>query len=100
MKIWQANYWWGAGPAHFDHLFRIYRDPHVQARADRVHNDYLNTLADWGVVGAVLRGLLEQLAEFLADLFDPALTLGYVAAARLGLTDLTVAGTPTPGGVP
>ena len=54
VKIWQANYWWGAGPAHFDHLFRIYRDPHVQARADRVHNDYLNTLADWGVVGAVL----------------------------------------------
>lgn len=53
VKIWQANYWWGAGPAHFDHLFRIYRDPHVQARADRVHNDYLNTLADWGVVGAV-----------------------------------------------
>lgn len=54
VKIWQANFWWGAGPAHFDHLFRIYRDPHVQARAERAHNDYLNTLADWGVVGAAL----------------------------------------------
>ncbi len=54
VKIWQANFWWGAGPAHFDHLFRIYRDQHLQARPDRVHNDYLNTLADWGVVGAVL----------------------------------------------
>ncbi|MEQ2009064.1 MAG: O-antigen ligase family protein [Limisphaerales bacterium] len=54
VKIWQSNFWWGAGPAHFDHLFRIYRDPHVQARAERAHNDYLNTLADWGVVGAAL----------------------------------------------
>lgn len=54
IKIWQANFWWGAGPAHFDHLFRIYRDPYVQARPERVHNDYLNTLADWGVVGAAL----------------------------------------------
>ena len=54
VKIWQANFWWGAGPAHFDHLFRIYRGPELQARPERVHNDYLNTLADWGVVGAVL----------------------------------------------
>ena len=54
VKIWQANFWWGAGPAHFDHLFRIYRDPQVQARPERAHNDYLNTLADWGVVGAAL----------------------------------------------
>jgi O-antigen ligase len=57
VKIWQANFWWGAGPAHFDHLFSIYRDPHVQARAGRAHNDYLNTLADWGVVGAALVAL-------------------------------------------
>src|SRR5438067_11566210 len=26
----------------------------MQVRADRVHNDYLNTLADWGLVGALL----------------------------------------------
>jgi hypothetical protein len=26
----------------------------VQARPDRVHNDYLNTLADWGIAGAAL----------------------------------------------
>lgn len=54
LKIWQADFWWGAGPGHFDHVFRLYRDPLVQARPDRAHNDYLNTLADWGLVGAVL----------------------------------------------
>ncbi|NBV21335.1 MAG: hypothetical protein EBS05_05360 [Proteobacteria bacterium] len=57
IKIWHANFWWGAGPGHYDHLFRLYRDTAVQARPDRVHNDYLNTLADWGLVGAVLVAL-------------------------------------------
>lgn len=26
VKIWQANFWWGAGPGHFDPLFRLHRD--------------------------------------------------------------------------
>jgi len=53
IKIWQDNFWWGAGPAHFDYRFRQYRPPDadLQARPGRVHNDYLNTLADWGLVG-------------------------------------------------
>lgn len=54
VQIWQEHFWWGAGPAHFDSLFPAYRPPPLQARPDRVHNDYLNTLADWGVVGASL----------------------------------------------
>lgn len=56
VKIWQDNYWWGGGPAHFDHRFRAYRaETHVvQARPGYAHNDYLNTLADWGLAGAGL----------------------------------------------
>lgn len=56
VAIWKDHFWWGAGPAHFDYRFRQYRpaDPQLQSRPERVHNDYLNTLADWGVVGAVL----------------------------------------------
>ena len=56
IEIWKDNFWWGAGPAHFDYRFRQYRpaDEQMQARPDRVHNDYLNTLADWGLAGAVL----------------------------------------------
>ncbi len=59
VEIWQENIWWGGGPAHFDHRFRAHRpETHVvQARPGHVHNDYLNTLADWGLVGALLVAL-------------------------------------------
>lgn len=54
--IWQDHFWVGAGPAHFDYRYRQYRPPdsELQARPDRVHNDYLNTLVDWGLVGGLL----------------------------------------------
>lgn len=54
ITIWKANPWWGVGPAHYDHRFREYRPESVQQRPDRAHNDFLNTLADWGAVGAGL----------------------------------------------
>jgi O-antigen ligase len=54
VEIWKENIWFGAGPAHFDFRFRQYRPDEVQMRGDRVHNDYLNTLTDWGIVGFVL----------------------------------------------
>ena len=56
VQMWQDHFWWGAGPAHFEQRFGQYRpaSPEVQVRADRVHNDYLNTLADWGLAGALL----------------------------------------------
>jgi O-antigen ligase len=55
-KMWQDHPWTGVGPAHFDYRFRAYRpeSSYVQGRPDRVHNDYLNTLVDWGVIGALL----------------------------------------------
>ncbi|MFO1499116.1 MAG: O-antigen ligase family protein [Verrucomicrobiota bacterium] len=50
-QIWQDHFWWGGGPAHFDYLFRLYRPDDIQMRPLYAHNDYLNTLADWGAVG-------------------------------------------------
>lgn len=54
IRLWRENFWWGVGPAHFNYRFRVYRPEIVQAEPNRVHNDYLNTLVDWGVVGGAL----------------------------------------------
>jgi O-antigen ligase len=51
IQMWHDHFWFGVGPAHFDYRFPAYRHKIVQLRPDRVHNDYLNTLADWGTVG-------------------------------------------------
>ena len=54
VKLWQEDVWFGIGPAHYNYRFRPYRPQWVQRQPDRVHNDYLNTLTDYGIVGAVL----------------------------------------------
>jgi len=53
-QMWQDHFWLGAGPGHFDYRFGPYRPEWVQARPGYAHNDYLNTLADWGSVGGLL----------------------------------------------
>ncbi len=53
-RMWADNPWFGVGPAHYDYRFREYRPEAMQGRPDRVHNDYLNLLADWGTVGGVI----------------------------------------------
>jgi len=69
VAIWKDHLWFGAGPAHFDYRFRQYRpaDPVLQPRPDRVHNDYLNTLTDWGMAGAAL--VLSCWAAFYYQVF-------------------------------
>ena len=67
--IWRDHVWWGAGPGHFDaHYFR-YRPGvfDLQFRAERVHNDYLNALVDWGLVGGLL--ILAAWVLFYMDVF-------------------------------
>jgi O-antigen ligase len=54
IRIWQENPWWGVGPAHYDYRFRQVRPVQVQLRPAWAHNDYLNTLAEWGLVGVGL----------------------------------------------
>src|SRR5207253_4160500 len=55
-EMWQENYWTGVGPAHFDVRYRWYRPrlAQLQVRPEYVHNDYLNTLADYGIIGFAL----------------------------------------------
>jgi O-antigen ligase len=53
-RMWQDHLWWGVGPAHFDVRFRQYRPDDIQMRPQYTHNDYLNTLADWGLVGGAI----------------------------------------------
>ncbi|HEV2392323.1 MAG TPA: O-antigen ligase family protein [Verrucomicrobiae bacterium] len=53
-RMWQDHPWWGVGPAHFDARFHQYRPEGVQLSPVRTHNDYLNTLVDWGVTGLAL----------------------------------------------
>jgi O-antigen ligase len=54
VQLWHEDPWFGIGPAHFNYRFGKYRPELIQASPDRVHNDYLNTLTDFGIVGAVL----------------------------------------------
>jgi len=54
VRMWQDNVWFGVGPGHYDWLYRAYRPAAVQLQADRAHNEYVNTLADWGVTGMAI----------------------------------------------
>ena len=65
-QMWHDHVWWGVGPAHFDYRFREYRPENLQQRPNRAHNDYLNLLADWGLVGGVI--VVAGFGIFLAGL--------------------------------
>jgi O-antigen ligase len=67
-RMWLRHFWWGVGPAHYDYRFPEYRPEAVQARPDRVHNDYLNLLADWGAGGGII--VLAGMAAFAAGLWE------------------------------
>ena len=54
ITMWRDHFWLGVGPAHYDYRFRQYRPEQLQLRPDRAHNDYLNLLADWGIVGGAI----------------------------------------------
>lgn len=46
--------WFGYGPATFDYVHQRFHGPAFQSRAYYTHNDYLNTLCDYGAVGLVM----------------------------------------------
>lgn len=52
-EMWKDNKVWGIGPGHFNYRFAQHRPQNVQLQPNRVHNDYLNTLVDWGIAGFV-----------------------------------------------
>jgi O-antigen ligase len=67
-QMWLQHFWWGVGPAHYDYRFREYRSERIQQRPDRVHNDYLNLLADWGATGGII--VLAGMAAFAAGWWE------------------------------
>ena len=81
IAVWLDNVFFGAGPGHFDHKFRQHRPEELQARPERAHNDYLNTLADWGIIGGVF--LVATLAVFGTEVFR---SWRYVKRAQNDLT--------------
>ena len=54
LQVWQQDIWWGVGPGHYDYRFRQFRPAEIQMRPGWAHNDYLNALAEWGMVGTAL----------------------------------------------
>lgn len=54
IHIFEDHPLWGGGPGHFDAEFARYRPPIVQLQPVYAHNDYLNTLSDWGVIGMAI----------------------------------------------
>ncbi|HEY1171382.1 MAG TPA: O-antigen ligase family protein [Verrucomicrobiae bacterium] len=54
-EMWRDHLWLGVGPGHYDSVFPQYRPEILQQRKPLfAHNEYLNTLADYGIVGALL----------------------------------------------
>jgi hypothetical protein len=61
LELWSQDKLMGLGPGHFDYRFRSVRPQEMQLRPDRAHNDYLNTLVDWGIIGFGLVSLAVSL---------------------------------------
>ncbi|MEM1158213.1 MAG: O-antigen ligase family protein, partial [Verrucomicrobiota bacterium] len=66
VKIWNQDRWFGTGTASFDFYHLRFPDFHA-GRAVHTHNDYLNTLSDYGAVGLglVLLFLLGYLLQLI-----------------------------------
>lgn len=54
VAMWREHAVWGVGPGHFQTRFNQYRSEWVHGDPEHAHNDYLETLADWGVAGAAV----------------------------------------------
>ncbi|MBA4150782.1 MAG: O-antigen ligase family protein [Verrucomicrobia bacterium] len=56
IDLWKEEPWLGGGPGHFDERYAKHRqaDWRVQGRPQYVHNDYLNALAEWGIIGVII----------------------------------------------
>lgn len=54
VRIWQTAPWFGTGAASYNVVFDQFRAPGFLNDPDWTHNDYLNTLSDYGVVGFAL----------------------------------------------
>jgi O-antigen ligase len=56
VQMWKENFWFGVGPQHYDWRLRKWRHWQLQGRPIYVHNDYLNTVAEYGTTGGIIVG--------------------------------------------
>jgi O-antigen ligase len=56
VRIWEDHPWMGLGPGSFVVAFDRYRPPQFHDAPLWAHNDYLNTLVDYGAIGLLLWG--------------------------------------------
>ncbi len=75
-RMWLDYPWFGVGPGHFDYRLGQYRPEALLGRPRYAHNDYLNTLADWGATGGIL-----VTAAFALFFWGVAKTLPFVHRA-------------------
>ncbi len=54
LKMWRDHVWTGVGPGQYDVAFPKYRPPTIQNAPVHAHNEYLELLAAYGLVGAGL----------------------------------------------
>ncbi len=71
-EIWRDHPWFGTGAASYNVVFEHYRPSGFHDEPHWAHNDYLNTLSDYGLVGFVL----------WAGAGGALLALGWVAIRR------------------
>ena len=50
-RIYHEHLWWGAGPGSFRYLYPLSASIYAQGNPMNAHNDYLNTLCEWGLAG-------------------------------------------------
>ena len=62
--MWDSSPLWGLGPGQFDAQFPQFRPVEIQWRPLAAHNDYLQSLVEWGIIGT---GLL--FAAFASSLY-------------------------------
>ena len=89
LQIWRDHPWLGSGAASYNVLFDQYRPAGFSNEPDWAHNDYLNTLSDYGVAGfalwggaaACLLGLGWRAVRRAGDPWKLGLFLGWLAFA-------------------
>jgi len=54
IEQWKLNPWWGTGGFSYLYYGRLFRSPKVQQDPIHVHNDYLQLLAEYGLVAAAI----------------------------------------------
>ena len=102
-EVWGTNPWWGVGADQFQYQYFAYRDPWLQTNPVRVHNDYLNTLCDYGLAGFGLafiavvglfvrafRGLGRVWRERATNLRDDGDAANLIAGAAAGALTLAI----------